>query len=148
MGLGRAVKVMSLALAVGVSLVRAAEPGPIFGADTTSAGSAADSLAAAPADSLAAVLGDSLAAAPGDPPTVAPGDSSAAVTAGVAVSADLPCPRLRPRPWAHAGVPLKTPFQFFRPWTLRPAPGRDGLRVGSASPPHGEAERRSVRSSP
>lgn len=102
MGLGRAVKVMSLALGVGAALAWATAPGSVLGADAA--------------------------------PAAAPGDSAAADTSLVAARVDsVPAPPSLP--WAHAGIPLKVPFQFFRPWTLRPAPGRDGLRVGSAALP-------------
>jgi hypothetical protein len=147
MGLGRAVKVMSLALAVGVSLAWATAPGSAPGADAVPAASvvsapegdpgAADSAAAARdsvevREPLVPAIADS--ASVGGPPAAAPGDSSAADTSLVAAGPDSVPPRVS-HPWAHTGILLKVPFQFFQPWTLRSAPGRDGLRVSSAALP-------------
>jgi hypothetical protein len=138
MGLGRAVKVMSVALAVGAALAWAMAPGSVLGADDAPAAAAGDSVevrpAIAPASADAAWEGDSLAVSPGDsaaaggPLAAAPGDSAVADTSLVVAPADS-VPPLPSAPWARTGIPLKTPFQFFRPWTLRAATGRDGLRV-------------------
>lgn len=51
------------------------------------------------------------------------------------------------RPWAGRGVPVKVPFQFFRPWSVGPASIRRGLSPGwtalpSAAPSGAPFERR------